>query len=128
MNSRQFPYVQLDVFSSTPLEGNMLAVFHDAQGLSDDEMQAIARETNLSETTFIVPRDADWAVVNLIDDNDVVRAVAAYHRDPAQGAAVGVASLAQALILFAAAWFHLATDAGPVVERVADSTVAGLAH
>ena len=58
MNSRQFPYVQLDVFSSTPLEGNMLAVFHDAQGLSDDEMQAIARETNLSETTFIVPRDA----------------------------------------------------------------------
>jgi trans-2,3-dihydro-3-hydroxyanthranilate isomerase len=58
MVARAFSYVQLDVFSSTPLEGNMLAVFHDARGLSDAEMQAIARETNLSETTFIVPRDA----------------------------------------------------------------------
>jgi trans-2,3-dihydro-3-hydroxyanthranilate isomerase len=58
MSARSFSYVQLDVFSSTPLEGNMLAVFNDARGLSDDEMQAIARETNLSETTFILPRDA----------------------------------------------------------------------
>jgi trans-2,3-dihydro-3-hydroxyanthranilate isomerase len=59
MTSREFSYVQLDVFSSVPLEGNMLAVFTDARGLSDAEMQAIARETNLSETTFILPRDAD---------------------------------------------------------------------
>src|SRR6266581_2099716 len=58
MSSRSFSYVQLDVFASTPLEGNMLAVFNDARGLSVDEMQAIARETNLSETTFILPRDA----------------------------------------------------------------------
>lgn len=57
--SRSYPYVQLDVFSSTPLQGNMLAVFLDGRGLSDDEMQAIARETNLSETTFIVPRDPE---------------------------------------------------------------------
>jgi len=48
---------QWDVFTSKPLEGNSLAVFFDARGLSDAEMQAIAREMNLSETTFILPRD-----------------------------------------------------------------------
>lgn len=50
---------QWDVFSSTPLEGNSLAVFSDARGLSDSEMQAIAKEMNLSETTFIVPREPE---------------------------------------------------------------------
>jgi trans-2,3-dihydro-3-hydroxyanthranilate isomerase len=48
---------QWDVFSSRPLEGNSLAVFHDGRGLTDAEMQAIAKEMNLSETTFILPRD-----------------------------------------------------------------------
>ncbi|MGH9676631.1 MAG: PhzF family phenazine biosynthesis protein [Candidatus Acidiferrum sp.] len=47
----------LDVFSRRPLEGNQLAVFGDARGLSDAEMQALARETNYAETTFILPRD-----------------------------------------------------------------------
>ena len=56
---RSFPYVQLDVFTNKALEGNQLAVFTDARGLSTEEMQAIARETNLSETTFIFPRNAD---------------------------------------------------------------------
>ena len=55
---RKLPFVQLDVFSSRPLEGNQLAVFSDGRGLSDQEMQALAREMNLSETTFILPRDA----------------------------------------------------------------------
>lgn len=53
---RRLPFVQVDVFTSVPLEGNQLAVFADGSGLSDSEMQAIARETNLSETTFILPR------------------------------------------------------------------------
>jgi trans-2,3-dihydro-3-hydroxyanthranilate isomerase len=57
MSSRKFSFVQLDVFTNRPLEGNQLAVFSDARGLSDDEMQKLARETNLSETTFILPRD-----------------------------------------------------------------------
>jgi trans-2,3-dihydro-3-hydroxyanthranilate isomerase len=48
----------MDVFTSSPLEGNQLAVFTDGRGLSDAEMQAIAKETNLSETTFILPGDA----------------------------------------------------------------------
>jgi len=50
---------QWDVFSSKALEGNSLAVFFDGRGLSDAEMQAIAKEMNLSETTFILPRDAE---------------------------------------------------------------------
>src|ERR1700758_2642285 len=55
---RRYPFVQWDVFSSEKLKGNPLAVFTDARGLSDSEMAAIARETNLSETTFIFPREA----------------------------------------------------------------------
>jgi trans-2,3-dihydro-3-hydroxyanthranilate isomerase len=49
--------VQLDVFTERRLEGNALAVFTDARGLSDAEMQAVARETRLSETTFVFPRE-----------------------------------------------------------------------
>ena len=58
MTKRKFSFVQLDVFTSQPLEGNQLAVFTDARGLSDEEMQKLARETNLCETTFILPRAA----------------------------------------------------------------------
>lgn len=53
--SRRLPYVQVDVFASRPFEGNPLAVFTDAKGLSDEELQAIARETNLAETAFVFP-------------------------------------------------------------------------
>lgn len=59
MASRTFAYVQLDVFTNRPLEGNQLAVISDARGLSDEEMQKLARETNLSETTFISPREPE---------------------------------------------------------------------
>ena len=55
--ARRFPYVQMDVFTSQRLEGNQLVVFTDARGLSDAEMLALARETNLQETTFVFPRD-----------------------------------------------------------------------
>jgi trans-2,3-dihydro-3-hydroxyanthranilate isomerase len=50
-------YRIVDVFTQTPLEGNALAVFHDATGLDDATMQKIARETNLSETTFVFPAE-----------------------------------------------------------------------
>ena len=56
-SSRRLAMTQWDVFTSRPLEGNSLAVFSDARGLSDGEMQAIAKEMNLSETTFILPRE-----------------------------------------------------------------------
>ncbi len=55
--SRNYEFVQVDVFARARLAGNPLAVFSDAHGLSDSEMQALAREMNLSETTFILPRE-----------------------------------------------------------------------
>ncbi|HMF64473.1 MAG TPA: PhzF family phenazine biosynthesis protein [Edaphobacter sp.] len=54
-----FDFAQVDVFAERPLQGNQLAIFTDARGLSTEEMQALARETNLSETSFIFPRDSD---------------------------------------------------------------------
>src|ERR1700676_3778223 len=55
---RRYSFVQLDVFTSQPFEGNSLAVVLDGRGLSDAEMQALAREMNLSETTFVLPRES----------------------------------------------------------------------
>jgi trans-2,3-dihydro-3-hydroxyanthranilate isomerase len=49
------PYTVLDVFTDTPLEGNQVAVFDDASGLSGETMQRAARELNLSETVFVLP-------------------------------------------------------------------------
>lgn len=54
---RSWDYRVVDVFTSTPLEGNALAVFFDADGLDDATMQKIAREMNLSETTFVFPAE-----------------------------------------------------------------------
>ena len=59
MNMTTYRFHQLDVFTRTPLKGNPLAVFPDARGLDEPTMQALAREMNLSETTFITEsRDA----------------------------------------------------------------------
>ena len=48
------PFTQVDVFTETPLRGNPLAVVHEADGLSDAQMQDFARWTHLSETTFLL--------------------------------------------------------------------------
>ena len=50
-----YPFVTVDVFTSKRFGGNPLAVFPDARGLSDGQMQALAAEFNLSETTFVLP-------------------------------------------------------------------------
>jgi len=52
-------WAQVDVFAERRYEGNPLAVFADGTGLTTEQMQAIARETNLSETTFILPATPD---------------------------------------------------------------------
>ncbi len=57
---RTCPFVTVDVFTDRRFGGNPLAVFPDATGLSDAEMQALAAEFNLSETTFVLP-PADFA-------------------------------------------------------------------
>jgi len=54
-------YTLLDVFTSTRLTGNPLAVVHDADGVPDDVMHAFARETRLSETSFIQSPTAEGA-------------------------------------------------------------------
>lgn len=54
-------YHELDVFTDTPLLGNALAVVHDASGLDDARLQAFARWTNFSETTFLLPPTDDSA-------------------------------------------------------------------
>ncbi len=59
MTHRTYEFVQLDVFTRTPLTGNPLAIFTDARGLTEQQMQALAREMNLSETTFILPREPE---------------------------------------------------------------------
>jgi trans-2,3-dihydro-3-hydroxyanthranilate isomerase len=54
-NACSYRYYVVDVFTDRPLEGNSLAVFPDATGLDDITMAKIARELNLSETTFVFP-------------------------------------------------------------------------
>jgi trans-2,3-dihydro-3-hydroxyanthranilate isomerase len=53
--ARSYNFVKVDVFTTVPFEGNPLAVFTDARGLETEQMQRIAAELNLSETTFIFP-------------------------------------------------------------------------
>ncbi len=55
---RTLNWAQVDVFAEEAFQGNMLAIFPDAGGLSEADMQMLARETNLSETTFVFPADA----------------------------------------------------------------------
>jgi len=52
---REFAFIQADVFTDRPFTGNPLAIFPDAEGLSSEDMQSIAKEMNLSETTFVLP-------------------------------------------------------------------------
>lgn len=54
---RDYRYLHLDVFTSTPLEGNQLAVFPEPAGLSTTDMQRVTREMNFSESTFIFPAE-----------------------------------------------------------------------
>ena len=56
---RTFRYVIADVFTDRPLTGNQLAVFTDARGLEDDEMQDLAREMKFSESVFVLPAEGD---------------------------------------------------------------------
>ena len=55
MTERSFKYYTCDVFTDRRFGGNPLAVLTDARGLDDEQMQAIAREFNFSETTFVLP-------------------------------------------------------------------------
>ncbi len=68
-------YERVDVFASRPFGGNPLAVFPDARGLSSREMQLLAMEMNLSETTFVLPPSkgsgADFRVRIFVPDMEI---------------------------------------------------------
>jgi trans-2,3-dihydro-3-hydroxyanthranilate isomerase len=68
-------YVRVDVFTDRPFGGNPLAVFPEAEGLTSDEMQLLAKEMNLSETTFVLPptagSGADFRVRIFVPDMEV---------------------------------------------------------
>jgi PhzF family phenazine biosynthesis protein len=68
------PFKQVDVFTATPYLGNPLAVVLDGAGLSDAEMAAFSRWTNLSETTFLLPpthTEADYRVRIFTPDSEL---------------------------------------------------------
>ncbi|HDQ71936.1 MAG TPA: PhzF family phenazine biosynthesis protein [Chloroflexi bacterium] len=62
---KAYRFVQVDVFTHIPFGGNPLAVFPEAEGLTNEDMQRLAQEMNLSETTFVLPAqtaEADFKV------------------------------------------------------------------
>lgn len=58
-------YLHYDVFTSRRFEGNQLAVFHDARGLSSGQMQVITKEMNFSECTFVLPSETPGTDVRM---------------------------------------------------------------
>ena len=54
---KKYEFYQLDVFTEKAFSGNALAVFPEADGISESEMQSIANEMNLSETVFVFPSE-----------------------------------------------------------------------
>ena len=54
-----YRFIQLDVFTQEPFAGNPLAVFPEAEGLTDEQMMKIAREMNLSETVFVLKPESN---------------------------------------------------------------------
>ncbi|BCK86297.1 trans-2,3-dihydro-3-hydroxyanthranilate isomerase [Sideroxyarcus emersonii] len=65
MNTYAFRLLNVFAIAGDPFSGNPLAVFEDARGLSDEQMQVIARQMNLSETTFIFPSECASARVRI---------------------------------------------------------------
>jgi trans-2,3-dihydro-3-hydroxyanthranilate isomerase len=62
---KSYRFFQLDVFTDKPFAGNPLAVFPEGEGLTDEQMQDIAREMNLSETVFVLPPTEEKALRKL---------------------------------------------------------------
>jgi trans-2,3-dihydro-3-hydroxyanthranilate isomerase len=102
-------YLLLDVFSERPLEGNQLAVFTDARGIEEEQMQRLARELGLSETVFVLPAQQGGEVAIRIFTPAVEMPFAGH---PVLGTAIVVASALQLEAV------TLETQMGPVSVRV----------
>ena len=107
-------YYLVDVFTKKPLEGNALAVFPDARTLDDTTMQAIAREMNLSETSFVFPptQPAHAARVRIFTPN--------YEMEFAGHPTIGTASVIQRIgvVQSGEATFVLEENIGGVPVRI----------
>jgi trans-2,3-dihydro-3-hydroxyanthranilate isomerase len=57
-----FRFVTADVFTDVPLAGNQVAVFTDARGIPEEQLQPLAREVNYSETVYVYPPESDGHV------------------------------------------------------------------
>jgi trans-2,3-dihydro-3-hydroxyanthranilate isomerase len=113
----ELEYEVVDVFTERPLEGNALAVFPDARGLSDALMQRIARELNLSETTFVLPATLPEAGARVRIFTPGSEMVFAGH--PTLGTAFVIRE--RSIVPRDAAAFILEEKVGPVKVRVDDS-------
>lgn len=112
-------YVLVDVFTDCPLAGNPLAVFTDARGLTQATMQALARELNLSEATFVLPAESGGtARVRIFTP----RAEIPFAGHPTLGTALVLGGPLQAQVLT----LELGVGHVPVaLEREAGSVVGG---
>ena len=123
MSHRQIRIV--DVFTSKPLAGNQLAVVLDGQGISTDDMQRIAREMNLAETTFVLPPDDPAHAAKLRIFTPFVELPFAGH--PTVGTAWVLAN--EGLVAGGAQQFTLEEGVGPVtVRRGRDDGLIWMTH
>src|SRR5207302_153938 len=117
----------VDVFTDRPLLGNPLAVVLAADGLSDTQMQAIARETNLSETTFVLPPEKREHAAKVRIFTPHVELPFAGH--PTVG--TGWVLIDEGLVGSDASAFTLEEGVGPIsvrVDRAARSLVLWMSH
>jgi trans-2,3-dihydro-3-hydroxyanthranilate isomerase len=115
---RRYPYAVLDVFTDRPLHGNGLAVVRDADGIGDEAMLAFARETRLSETSFVQSSARDPA--DYRNRIFTVRRELPFAGHPSLGAAVAVAIAREERV----ASYVQETGAGlqPIDVRLEDGT------
>ncbi|MGP6188930.1 MAG: PhzF family phenazine biosynthesis protein [Vulcanimicrobiaceae bacterium] len=122
---KTYRYLAVDVFTETPFEGNQLAVFPDAAGLNDLQMQTLARELNLSETSFVFPAEDAASVARLRIFTPGIEVPFAGH--PTIGTAYALVRLGR--IPEGTSSFTLAENVGPIpirLERRADPFLAWL--
>jgi len=113
-NERRYRLRWVDVFTERALAGNPLAVVLEADGLSQAQMQAIARETNLSETTFVLPPEKREHAAKVRIFTPHVELPFAGH--PTVG--TGWVLIDEGLVGSDATAFTLEEDVGPIPVRV----------
>ena len=105
-------YHVVDVFTQTPLEGNPLAVFPDARAIDSTTMQRIARELNLSETTFVLPATRDDCAARVRIFTPTSEMLFAGHPT------IGTAWVLRTIGAIPTARFCLEENVGPVSVRI----------